>query len=339
MENEVNTIRRKPKKNRYQFRAFLWLAIPMVFLMVFSYYPPIKALFDSFYDVKRVDGVLVDQFVGISNYKEIFHDNTFWVCIKNVLIFTAVGLVAGNFMTIFLAELLFNLKNKKHSAFYRVLFIIPILVPSLVILLIWKYLIFSSNGLMYQLGLDFGLSNPQWYWDENNFIAKFAIIFTNFPWVAGTSFLIYLAGLQNISKSVMEASKLDNCSTLKRIAKIDMPLILPQLKYFLIMGVIGGFQNFDLQLIVVGMETKATNVLGLYLYDRAFGINYVSESGIVNARFGYAAAVGMIILVVTMGLTILNMRLNGDKTKKAIIHKPLSFKNFKKKGVANEENN
>ena len=314
----------KKKLRKYQFQAFLWILIPMAFLIVFSYYPPIQAFIDSFYDsqiIPRPGGnyETVDVFVGFANYKELFGDKVFWLCIKNVLIFTSIGLICGNFMTIFLSELLFNLRNKKLSSFFRVLFIVPILVPSLVIVLIWKYVIFGNTGLLNQLMLALGKDPQLWYWETDpnkEWVAKFAIIFTNFPWVGGTSFLIYLAGLQNIPNSVMEASQLDNCSTMKRIFKIDIPYILPQLKYFLIMGVIGGFQNFDLQLIALGAEYDSTNVLGLYLYDRAFGIGYVTDgSTIIHPRFGYASAVGMIILVVTMALTILNMRLNTDQTK------------------------
>lgn len=297
----------------------------MAFLFVFSYYPTIKALYDSFFDSKVISSiggniVVKDVFVGIDNYKEIFNDKVFWLCIKNVLIFTLIGIVLGNAMTIFLAELLFNLKNKKLSAFFRVLFIVPMLVPSLVIILIWKYVIFGNTGLMNQLMLALGQESQLWYWETDpnkEWIAKFAIIFTNFPWVGGTSFLIYLAGLQNIPNSVMEASQLDNCSVWKRIWKIDMPCIRSQLKYFLIMGVIGGFQNFDLQLIALGAEYDNTNVLGLYLYDRAFGIGYITaDGGLIRPRFGYACAVGMIILVITMALTIMNMTLNNEKKPK-----------------------
>lgn len=311
--------KKRKKKKKYQWKAFLWLALPLAFILIFSYYPPIKAFFDSFTDSKynATSGGYQDVFVGFGNYIEIFKDKTFWTCITNVLIFTAVGMVLGNFMTIFLAELLYNLKSKKLSAFFRILFIIPILVPSLVILLIWKYVVFGSSGLLNSLVTGFGGEAQLWYWSNDNFIAKFAILFTNFPWVAGTSFLIYLAGFQGISNSVVEAAQLDNCSVWKRIRKIDIPLILPQLKYFLIMGVIGGFQNFDLQLIVVGAETDPTNVLGLYLYDRAFGTGYIAPEGtLAHSRFGYASAVGIIILIITLIITIINMSLNTDKKSK-----------------------
>jgi ABC-type sugar transport system permease subunit len=139
------------------------------------------------------------------------------------------------------------------------------------------------------------------YWDTTNrFMVIFSIIMTNFPWVAGTSFLIYLAGLQNISPSVIEASKLDNCSTFKRIIKIDLPLLLPQLKYFLIMGIIGGIQNFNLQLIIIQTEHEYSNVLGLYLYNHAMGIGYN------NTQYEYASAVGMFIFAITLILTLIS---------------------------------
>jgi len=303
------------KKQKTQWKFLLWIGIPMLFLLVFSFYPPLSAFVQSFFDVKRVSGIPTTVFVGFGNYISIFNDTMFWICLKNVVIFTVVGIICGNLNTIILAELLYNLKSKKTSAFFRVLFIIPILIPSVVTLLLWKDVIFSADpdrGLINQLMLALNLPTQEWYLEQNlSWPAKIAIIFTNFPWVAGTSFLIYLAGLQNISKSVMEACQLDKCGTFKRVFKVDLPLISSQLKYFLIMGVIGGFQNFDLQLIIIQKEYAPSDVLGLYLYNHAFAIGTAETYN----RFGFASAVGMIILVITLTLTILNNTLNSEKSQ------------------------
>lgn len=294
----TNPSKKKKKKKKYQYQAFLWMLPAFALMAIFSYYPPIKALIDSFFDVDRMGQTF---FVGFGNYKEFLNDPLFWVCVKNTLIFTAVGLVCGNLMTIFLAELLYNLKSKKLAGFFRILFIIPILVPNIVILLIWKNIVFGSNGFINEIIKAMGGETQSFYWDfGNDFMTKFSIIMTNFPWVAGTSFLIYLAGLQNISPSVKEASELDHCSTLKRIFKIDLPLIVPQLKYFLIMGIIGGIQNFELQLVIIGAERETSDVLGLYLYNHAFGIGYD------KSRFGFASAVGMFIFSITLILTLIS---------------------------------
>lgn len=302
--NNAESVRRRfiypedKKKRKFQYQAFIWMLPAFLFLFVFSYYPPIRALIDSFFSSAYNEPY---HFVGFSNYSTMFTDKLFWICVANTFIFTVIGLVLGNIMTILLAELLYNLKNKKCSGFFRVLFILPILVPSIVIILIWKYVVFGSNGFINQMYMSMtGTSVPlEFYTSTNNeFLVKFAIIMTNFPWVAGTSFLIYLAGLQNISSSVIEASRLDDCSTFKRIIKIDMPLLLPQLKYFLIMGIIGGIQNFNLQLVIIEKQHPYSDVLGLYLYNNAFGI----DSGI--RMYEYASAVGIFIFIITLGLTI-----------------------------------
>jgi len=289
---------RDKKKRKFQYNAFLWMLPAFIFLIIFSYYPPIKALFDSFFSSAYNEPY---HFVGFNNYTTMFNDTLFWISVANTFIFTIIGLVLGNIMTILLAELSYNLKNKKCSGFFRILFILPILVPSIVIILIWKYVVFGSDGFINQMYMSLTGSNVpvEFYTNTNNeFLVKFAIIMTNFPWVAGTSFLIYLAGLQNISTSVIEASKLDDCSTFKRIIKIDLPLLLPQLKYFLIMGIIGGIQNFNLQLVIIEKQHPYSDVLGLYLYNNAFGI----DSGI--HMYEYASAVGIFIFIITLALTI-----------------------------------
>lgn len=285
------------RRHKFQWQAFIWMFPAFAFLFVFSYYPPIKAFFDSF---------IYEGSLSFENYHQMFSDRVFWICVKNTFMFTLIGLLCGNLMTILLAELLYNFKSKKGTAIFRILFILPILVPGIVLILIWQFVVFGSDGLVSQLITALGGTPPTEYYTNtlDTGIAQMSIIMTNFPWVAGTSFLIYLAGLQNISTSVMEASRLDNCNTFKRIVKIDLPLLMPQIKYFLIMGIIGGIQNFNLQLIVANKWIyDGTDVLGLYLYNYAFG-----QGGIPGnvARPEYACAVGMFIFSITLVLTIIS---------------------------------
>lgn len=293
-------MRIKSKKKKYDYRAFLWLAPALLLVLVFSAYPVVNSMILALTDANSTGH---GAFIGLANFVELFQDPVFWICMGNVLLFTAVGLFCGNLMTIMLAELLFNLRNKKLGAWFRIFFIIPILVPFIVIILVWRYIVFSSGGFANSLLSAMGMAPLDWYFGVNS--AKWAIIMTNFPWVAGTSFLIYLAGLQGIGKEVIEASKIDGCRTFRRVFSIDLPLIKGQLKYFLIMGIIGGLQNFDLQLLITGSgvgTTNNVNVLGYYLYEQAFLTD--------GTRFGYASAVGVIIFIITMAFTIFNFRKN-----------------------------
>jgi ABC-type sugar transport system permease subunit len=296
-----NIARAKPKKAKINWSAYLWLLPTLILCGLFCLYPVIDAFVLSFTDSTIGS---IGKFVGFQNFIELFSDEVFWICIKNVLIFTVTGLVCGNVMTIILAELLFNFKGKHIGNAFRVIFIIPAVVPFIVIVLIWRYIIFSTNGFANNLLAFFQGSSYQpvdWYFNIKT--DMIAIILTNFPWVGGTSFLIYLAGLQGIPTEVYEAAKLDGCGTFRRLFQIDMPLIKPQLKYFLIMGVIGGLQNFDLQLIITGSgvgTSNSVNVPGYYLYEMAF----LSD----KTRFGYASAVGVILFILTMGFTIADFR-------------------------------
>ena len=286
------------KKKKYDYEAFLWLAPTFLLLIVFSYYPPIRTIMLSFTDA---NGTGIGKFIFLDNYIELFTSPVFWKSMKNVIIFIITGMLFGNFMTILLAELLYNLKSKRVSSLFRFLFIIPIVVPGVVVILIWQYIVFAGGeaGIANNLLSFFGIENQNWYFDPK--LAPVSIILTSFPWVAGTSFLIYLAGLQRISPDVIEASKLDGASTWVRIFKIDLPLLSGQIKYFVVMGLIGGLQNINLQLLVTGSgpgTTNATNVPAFMLYEMAFTYD----------RYGYASAIGMVIFFLTLGFTIINMK-------------------------------
>ena len=210
----------------------------------------------------------------------------------------STGLVLGNLAPLVLAELLHNLKSEKWSNAYRFIFVIPTLVPGMVNMLIWTKIVFNPfpSGLVNSiLGSLFGASAKGWYFDEN--LALLSMVLTGFPWAAGTSFLIYLAGLNNISESVYEALDLDGITAWKRVFYIDLPLLKSQIKYFVMMGIIGAMQSFSMQLAFTkGGPNYATTVPGYYMYDRAF----------FGSEFGYAAAIGFFLFVVTLIVTIIN---------------------------------
>ena len=287
------------KKKKYQYQAFIWIAPAIVLLLVFCYYPPIYSIILSFTESRKPQ---IGEFVGFANYVKALTDKMFWIGMRNVLVCIVVGLIAGNLLTFIIAELLNDCKSTRTSNIYRFLFIVPMVVPGLVGMLIWKNIVFnpSSTGLVNAfLGL-FCVEAQGWYASESQ--ALLSIILTGFPWVGGPSLLIYLAGLQNINGEMVEAAKLDGITVPQRVFYIDLPCILGQLKYFLVTGIIGGFQAFTLQLIYTGGgpgNNGATMVPGFMIYDTAFN----------ERRFGYASAIGVILFIITLILTLINMRM------------------------------
>ena len=274
--------------------GYFWILPAFLLICVFSVYPALSALLHSFteWDLVNVD------FIGIDNFKRLFSDKIFWKSCGNLLILMSTGLVLGNLAPLVLAELLHNLKSEKWSNAYRFIFVIPTLVPGMVNMLIWTKIVFNPfpSGLVNSiLGSLFGASAKGWYFDEN--LALLSMVLTGFPWAAGTSFLIYLAGLNNISESVYEALDLDGITAWKRVFYIDLPLLKSQIKYFVMMGIIGAMQSFSMQLAFTkGGPNYATTVPGYYMYDRAF----------FGSEFGYAAAIGFFLFVVTLIVTIIN---------------------------------
>ena len=286
----------KTKYRKSDYFGYVWLAPAFVLMCIFSIYPALSALYHSFTDWNIYNSSLT-VFTGLANFQRLFTDYIFWKSCLNLIILIVTGMIFGNVAALGLAELLHSLKSIKSSSVYRFLFIIPTLVPGMVNMLIWTQIILSSSpiGLMNTILAAFGAETLGWYYSEST--AMISMIITGFPWVSGTSFLIYLAGLNNIPDSVYEALELDGAGTWKRIFWIDLPLIKSQIKYFVMMGIIGGMQSFDMQLVFTsGGPNYATIVPGYYMYERAF----------MGNQFGYAAAIGFVIFAVTLILTIIN---------------------------------
>lgn len=288
-----NLVKRKVRKKEYY--GLVWIGLAILFMLIFSVYPAISALLHSFTEWNLKEST----FIGFNNFTRLFTDTILWKSTGNLVVLITTGMLLGNLAAIILAELIHNLKKKRVASFYRFVFILPALVPGIVIMLLWTKIVFnpSESGLMNTILSFFSIDALGWYYDEK--ISLLSMILTGFPWMGGTSFLIYLAGLNNISEEVYEAAALDGASIFKRILYIDLPLIKSQIKYFVVLGVIGGMQSFDMQLMFTsGGPNYSTTVPGYYMYETAF----------FGGDFGYASSIGLVLFVVTLIITIINNR-------------------------------
>lgn len=321
IKNKVaeGALRLKPKLNGLkktlrskENMGLLWVLPAFAMLCLFCLYPMISALVHSF---TNWDGGQVADFIAFENYAAVFRDRLFWRSLLNVLILTVVGMVIGNAASILLAELMFNLKSKLSGAF-RFLFVLPAMVPSLITMLLWQKLILSgsASGVMNTVLSWFGMPPSEWFASKNTVVVFLSIFLYGFPWMGGTSFLIYLAGLNGIDQSIIEASKLDGLGVWGRVFRIDLPMITGQLKYFLVMGFIGGLQNYTMQYAitnggpgeVIGSMQSGTMVPGYYIYQLICGS---SREG----AYGYACAMGMVMFVIILAITIVNNKLVKSK--------------------------
>jgi ABC-type sugar transport system permease subunit len=286
------------KRLHKSLQAYLFLSPLLVGLGIFCYFPPVSGIWHSLFDW---DVTYISKFIGLGNFKELFSDRHFLESIPTMLKIMLPKLAIGIIVPLIVAEIIFGIKSTGARYAYRVAVLLPIVAPGVVGMLIWKFLFDPQNGPITALARLFGFLGKTemvaWLNDPATVIPS--IIFIGFPWVGGTSVLIYMSGLMNISTEIIESSRLDGASVLLRIIKIDIPMLLGQIKYFLIFGIIGGLQDYGVQLILTkGGPGYATFVRGYYMYLQAFTIG----------RMGYASSVGAALFAVILALTIINYR-------------------------------
>lgn len=410
------------ERSKLYLVLYLLIAPTLAGMLVFNYYPKLETILYSFYEW---DGQQNLDYVGWKNFNQLIRTDTlFWSSFQLVGILLLAN-VFKMWPSIFAAIALHRIRSEKWQYVYRVLFVLPMVIPGLVWLLVWKSFFdptvgilntfLNATGLMRVLDwldtampkvaatlqplvthvfnrgfyslwgmillgalvlsctwswkarlrawvwwtilllVGFLLVGPRyfatmliiafalgearrfggglttlkwlgglligvafacvlltriWYepthqfatatpsWLSNSKLVIPSIIFWGFPWVGTVGVLIYLAGLQSISQDVYEAAELDGVGSVGKLFKIELPLMMTQVRINLIFMTIGTLTDYGLILLLLGPDGgpgQAGMVPGLYMYKKAF----------VSAQFGYACALGMSMFVLILGITIL----------------------------------
>jgi raffinose/stachyose/melibiose transport system permease protein len=244
-------------------------------------------------------------------------DATLWAGF-GVTVVLIVANIVKMLPSILTAVVIHRLKSDRANYWYRVLFVVPMIIPGMVYLLMWKFF-FEPNqvfnvilrhtgvlGLLAHLDRWFGWGgvfqpgvNPVWLGSPRLVLP--AMILWGFPWVGVVGVLIYLAGLQSIDASVYEAADLDGVTPMGKFLHIELPLILTQVRINLVLMIIGTLQSYGFILILFGDAGGPNGKLlvpGLYMFRSAFIERYV----------GYACCLGLIMFVFILILTEINNR-------------------------------
>lgn len=289
---------RKSLRNTWGKSAWIGLAFvapAVAFSLVFDWYPMLEGMYRSLFSW---DGFGKPLFVGLRNFADIFRDEVFWIAVKNMLFFLAANLVLM-FPTIIACVVLFRIRSGRAQFVYRVLFCIPMVVPYMVVILMWKFMYNPQYGVFNNLLALLDLKELQRTWLGDPRLVKWCIVFMGFPFVTTNAALIYLGGLKSISESVWEAAMLDGCGPVRKFVSLEFPLIAGQFKLNLIGAISGAITGYGLQMILTkGGPGHSSLVPGLYMYNQAFSAK----------RFGFASAIGMVLFLVSLLVTLLTMR-------------------------------
>lgn len=280
---------------RFRYRPVLAvLLLPSLLLIgVFSYYPAVRSLIGGFY---AWNGFSAPTYAGISQFKQYIQSPPFGAEVKNIAILTG-GSILITLVSQFTAAEVVTHMPKRAAGIARYVLVLPIVLPPLVLIEVWAYLLQPGSGLIDRFLGAVGLPAPTWLSDPH--LALVGILLIGFPWISNLGFLIFLGGLQNLPRDVLDASRMDGVSAVRRVFAIDIPLLLPQFRIVVILSGIYAVQNFiPILLLTNGGPGTATLVPGLDMYQSAFQ----------NDQYGYGMAIGTLLFIVMLAFTLTVMR-------------------------------
>ena len=197
------------------------------------------------------------------------------------------------------AKLTLMVTKSRLQYLFRTLFIIPIAVPSVVTLLMWRFIYYPEVGVLSRILSVFNINMPN-VLGVTGYVMP-AIILIGFPWVAGIVYIIIYSAFQGVDTSLIEASEIDGANGWIVFFKIEIPLIMPQIKALLVLAVIGLVQDYERFLILTdGGPRNASLVPGLHMYHMGFGNG--------DNQFGYACAIAVVLFIITLSVSVLLMR-------------------------------
>ena len=239
-------------------------------------------------------------FIGADNYLEAFGDRRFWSALGHTGFFTAVSV--GLELVLGLALALAMNRAYRGRGLVRAAVLVPWAVPTVVAGLLWRFM-FDGQGIVNAVLTDLGLIRSPVVWFIHATTAWVPVILADVwkttPFVA----LLLLAGLQNIDASLYEAARIDGASAWRQFRHVTLPLLKPAILVAVIFRTLDAFRVFDLVYALTGGGPgTSTEPIALYTFN----------SLLQNLRFGYGAALSVIVFVVTFTLALLYIRVLGS---------------------------
>ena len=255
----------------------------VVMLALFVFLPLVRAVILSF---QQTNGFGAGRFVGIDNYTRLLSDPLFWRAAGNTLLFTVIVTPVAMALGLGAAVLLNSVLPAR--GVFRSVLILPMAISGVATALLGLLVFDQNSGILDRLLKAIGL--PAVNWQSGGTAAFASIVFVTIWWRVGFNMLIYLAALQAIAPELSEAAQLDGAGRWKRLTQLTVPLVGPASFFLLVLNVVYSFQIFDIVFVMTGGGPQnATSVLVTYAYDNGFGVR----------DQGYAAAIGMVLLLVT----------------------------------------
>ncbi|MBY5804626.1 sugar ABC transporter permease (plasmid) [Rhizobium ruizarguesonis] len=273
-------------------QALILLVPALAIYAVFALYPMLNVVILSFQKWNGLDPQR--QFVGLANYSAIFtRDPVFWVAFRNTVIWTMMSLIFPPMVGLLLA-LSLNQKIFGRNGL-RAIFYLPVIIAPIAVATMWKWMYDPFFGLFSQLLTSWGMQGWIKDWLGNRDIALYSV-FVAYLWqTVGFSMVLFLAGLQNVSQTLVEAARIDGAGRWKVFKHVTLPALRPTITIVLVLSVISSLKAFDIVYgLTGGGPAQSTQMLALWAFTQAMQI----------FDFGRGAAISVVLLLITMAVVI-----------------------------------
>jgi N-acetylglucosamine transport system permease protein len=293
---------RQNRQKKAQPLPILFICIsvlPAVILtLMFTIWPTAQALYLSFTNATSLG--LNNKFVGLDNYIYMFHDKSFIQALTNTAKLMAVVPVITIFCSLVLAFVL-NQCKLKEMVLYRTIFYFPNIVSLTVVGIIWSFVFHPNVGIVNKILGAVGLESLQRSWLGDSKTALWCIAFTLLWQAAGYYMVMHIAAMDGISPEIYESATLDGASAWRKLVSITMPLMKDIIGITFVLALSGTINlSFVLsQVMTGGGPNGASSVLLQYMYTQGF----------VNGNFGYAMAITVFTLAISVALSMLSRKL------------------------------
>ena len=277
--------------------AWLFVAPATIIMVVACLYPVISAVRLGFFEWSMGTPWSEARWSGWTSFQIAFTEPSVWRSLWTTLKFAAVSVSAEMVLGIALALALEA--NIRGMAFFRSLFILPMMVAPIAVGLTWRYLYDAQFGLINAVLGVFGVAAQAWLAEES--LAFAAIIIADIWQWTPFVFIMVVAGLSNVDASVIEAARIDGARWWTTTMRIKLPMIADVLAITLVMRLIDAFRVLEvIYVLTFGGPGESTEVLSLHIYKTAF----------IGQKLGAASAISVLLLAVVMALTWLALRLS-----------------------------
>lgn len=294
MQAQMSKTNQKKKQKTQKRWGYFFITPAIIGLICFNLGPMIYSLGISF---TQWDVITPMKYIGLENYRSLFQDP---LVIKSLQVTVMYTLITVPLVTIFplLIAMLLNCRVKGISVF-RTIFYIPSIVPAVASAAIWMYIYNPASGLLNSILKLFHLPGHSYIFSPTEVLPSLAVMAV---WAAGNTVVIYLAGLQGVSRQLYEAAEIDGANAFRRFKNITVPMMTPIIFYNLVMAVINAMQTFTQAYIMTnGGPANSSLFYSLLVYKTAFK----------QSQMGYSAAMSWLLFIIIAVLTFIVFKTSG----------------------------